>query len=105
KPEDEPEGFAVRVEKSGEHSLVLDLILPLTSRAAGQGFTLDLPRAAITTLELALPGGARDVRSGGKALVETLLRLKGTQLKGSLGPADKLDLTWRSPRDAATGAS
>src|SRR5262249_48488779 len=105
KTEDESDsGFAVTVEKPGEHALTLELVLPLATRPGGQGFVLDLPRAALSRLQLDLPAGARDVRSGGKALTATLLRLKGTQLKGSLGPVDKLDLSWRSPRDAATSA-
>jgi hypothetical protein len=100
RPSDDDEGFTVQVEKPGDHTLTLDLVLAL-NRPGAQGFKLDLPRAAITRLELTLPGGAGDVRVGGKALSETLLSHKNNQLAGSLGAADLLDLTWKSPQAGA----
>jgi hypothetical protein len=104
RPDDEPEGFSVAVEKPGEHQLTLDLVLALSGRPAGQGFTLDLPRAAITRLELDLPGGARDVRLAGKPLGESLLAQKGNQVQGSLGAADRLDLSWKSTQPSSASA-
>jgi hypothetical protein len=95
-----PEGFSVQVEKTGEHQLTLDLMLPLTARTGGQGLLLDLPRASVTRLELELPAGARDVRAGNRPLPETL-ELKGRQLNGTLGAADKLELSWRSAAASA----
>jgi hypothetical protein len=94
-PGGEPEGFSVQVEKPGEHQLTLDLALPLEARPGGPGLTLDLPRAASTRLEIDLPGGTRDVRLGGKGLAETLVSLRGTRLAGSLGAADRLELSWK----------
>jgi hypothetical protein len=99
-----PEGFSVQVDKSGEHQLTLDLLLPLAARPAagggGPGFLLDLPRAAVTELKLELPNKVKDVRLGGRPLADTLLTLKGAQLAGSLGAADKLELSWNGAHAA-----
>lgn len=98
------DGFAVLIEKPGEHKLTLDLALALTARGGGRGVELDLPRAAITRLELELPAGSKDLRRAGKPLADPLLEFKGNQLIGSLpGPADRLDLAWSSP-SAVAGA-
>jgi hypothetical protein len=115
------ESFSVRVEKPGNHQLTLDLLLlledrtrptepvatgerPLVGRA--EGFALELPRAAITELELDLPAGTRDVRLAGRPLAESLLSLKnkdaGQRLAGNLGARDRLDLAWL-PRDGVHG--
>jgi hypothetical protein len=110
------DGVSVQVDKPGEHQLVLDLLVPLGDRGPSpapartaeaapgrnpargwQGVELALPRAAVTTLELDLPAGARDVRLGGRPWADTLVVLKNNHLAGGLGPADRLDLTWRIP--------
>lgn len=97
----EAEGFTIQVEKPGEHQVLLDLAVPLANRAGARGIELALPRAALTKITLDLPAGARDVRVGGKALSETLLKLEnGNRVGGGLGPADKLDVSWREPRPA-----
>jgi hypothetical protein len=94
----EADGFAVQVDKPGEHQLTLDLVVPLVGRGPGQGLELSLPRAAVTTVEIDLPPGTKDVRVGGKPWSDTLLALKGSHLGGGLGPADKLDLGWKGAR-------
>jgi hypothetical protein len=97
----DPEGFSVQVESAGKHELTLDLVVPLTARTGGHGFILDLPRAAITRLELELPAGVKDIQVGNKPMADTLLSMKGTLLAGSLGAADKLDLAWQGAHAAA----
>jgi hypothetical protein len=92
------DGFVVQVDKPGEHQLTLDLVVRLNGRGAGQGIELSLPRAAVTTLELELPPGVKDVRVGGKPWAETLVTLAGNRLSGGLGSADKLDLGWKGAR-------
>jgi hypothetical protein len=104
RPDEEPEGFVARVEKPGVHRLELTMLLPLWTRQAGQGFTLDLPRAAVTRLEFDLPEGARDVRAGGKTPAEMLLAHRGARLEGALGAADRLELSWKSAQAASAGA-
>jgi hypothetical protein len=114
--------FSVRVEKAGVHNLTLDLLLGVVSgsRAGSKerpgergsltgtqdGFTLDLPRAPITSLELDLAAGIRDVRLGGRPLAESLVTLKpkdgGVRLMGPLGAVDRLDLAWL-PKDGNPG--
>jgi hypothetical protein len=92
-------GCSVQVEKPGDYKLTLDLLLGLTTKGADRGFELELPRAAITTLDLTLPEGARDVRVGGKPFADALLTFKNAQLAGPLGPGavEKLDVKWRKP--------
>jgi hypothetical protein len=89
------EGFAVQVEKPGEHQVTLDLVLALGRPRTDFGFEVALPRAAITTLELDLPPGTKEVRLGNQPLADTLLTFKNNHLSGSLGAIDKLDLSWK----------
>ncbi|MFO0926402.1 MAG: hypothetical protein U0736_05100 [Gemmataceae bacterium] len=96
------DGFVVEIDRPGRHTLTLDLLLPVTAAAAGTGFLLDLPRTAVTRLELELPAGSRDLRIGGRPIAETLLELKGNRLAGNLGAADRLELAWRT---AVTGTA
>jgi hypothetical protein len=91
----ETDGFSVTVDKPGEHLLTLQLMLLVNRRESSGGLELDLPRAAITLLELELPADVREVRVGGKPVTETLLTLKEGRLAGPLGPIDKLELTWK----------
>jgi hypothetical protein len=107
--DEEPEGFSVWVEKPGDHTLTLDLILAVSARppaqpASAQGFVLDLPRAAMTRLEFDLPAGAREVRIGGKPLAETLAKHRNNQLAGTLGAADRLDLSWKPAQAPSASA-
>ncbi len=104
-------GFAVQSDKAGAQTLTLDLLVPLSARPGGQGVTLDLPRAAITSIEIELPPGAREPRlstkgSEGKApegkAPEGGVALKGQTLSGPIGPAERLDLAWRTPATAAS---
>jgi hypothetical protein len=106
----ETDGWAVQVDKPGDHRLTLDLALKLQPRAVGRGLELDLPRAASTSLELDLPPQVKekDLRVGDQGLAGTLLTYKGHQLSGLLGgadrrgPADRLDLSWKGA-DPAPG--
>jgi hypothetical protein len=109
RPDDESEGFSVWVEKPGDHQLTLDLILAVSARPVGQtassqGFVLDLPRAAMTRMDLDLPTGSGDVRIGGKHLSETLVKQKNNQLSGTLGAADRLDLAWKPAQAPSASA-
>jgi len=89
-------GFLVQVDKPGDYVVSLDLSLPLTQRADGsRGFELDLPRAAITHLELDLPADARGLRIGGKDVADTSLKFKNGKLDGPLGNEPQLVLSWR----------
>lgn len=99
-------GFIVEVDRAGDHTLDLDLVVPLTPRPGGIGLLVDLPRAAITSLELTLPPNSRDVRLAGKSAAEARLNVRdGSVRTDSLGPLDRLDLHWRSTAAAATGAT
>ncbi len=92
---DPADGFTVTVDKPGEHHLKLDLAVAFSQREAGRGLELELPRAAITKLELELPAGSRELRLDGKPFADRLLEFKGNVLKGPLpGSAERLDLAW-----------
>lgn len=98
--------FVVEVDKPGDHTLLLDLAVPVASRPGGVGFTLDLPRAAITSLDLTLPASSRDVKLDGKSPADARVSLKGNHLHSdSLGPAERLDVSWLPPAAAALGAA
>src|SRR5579884_4034235 len=100
-------GLLVRIDKSGEYHVKLDLILPLSGREGnGRGFELTLPRAVITQLDLELPPNCTELRIGGQLFKELQLpglELKNNHLSGSpgIGPVEKLDLSWKDLRRAA----
>jgi hypothetical protein len=94
----EASGCSMQIEKPGEHKLTLNLTLKLTTKGGDTGFELELPRAAITMLDLTLPENVKDVRVGGKPWTDDRnLTLKNSELAGGLGPVDKLDVKWRKP--------
>lgn len=86
------DGLTVLIEAPGEHSLSLDLEVPIGPRGAkGEvGFEFGLPRAAITTLDLTPPGGVASVT------VNKLTRTTDKPLL-PLGPADAVEVTWAAP--------
>lgn len=95
---DPSDGYTVVVDKPGEHRLTLELKVALAPRGAGRGVELDLPRAAVTKLDLELPPGSRNLQLGGKALNDPMLEFKDNVLKGLLpASADRLDLAWAGP--------
>ena len=108
-------GYSVQVEQPGDYSVTLSLSVPLSQRpGGGRGFELDLPRAVLTSIDLALPPDARAVRVNGKDVADAALTLKEHRpdnppgpvdhllLSGPLGILDKLDLSWQGP--APSGA-
>jgi hypothetical protein len=100
-------GFLVRIDKTGEYHVKLDLIVPLIGREGNvRGFELALPRAVITQLDVELPEHCTDIHVGGQLLKDLQspgLELKNNHLSGSpgLGPVEKLDLSWRDSRHSA----
>ncbi len=112
------DGWSVQVDEAGDHQVTLKLDLPLAARERGaeRGLDLDLPAAAATTLELALPPGVK------KALLRTALRGEAAPGKSpaaqeykteapangpsrlktpGLGPVERLDVTWETQAPAA----
>lgn len=99
------DGFVVQVETAGEHTLTLDLEVPVASRGAGGeiGFELGLPRAAISTLLLDKPpAGAPAMTVGsrgpelGAAVRRVKLSVESLAKAYPLGPTDTLELSWDS---------
>ncbi len=98
-------GFFVQVDKPGDYVVNLDLSLPLNQRTDGsRGFELDLPRAAVTALEIDLPADVRALRLGGKDVAETSLSFKSGRLEGVLGAEPLLALTWRGAPPAGVSS-
>lgn len=109
------DGFVALIEAPGNHSLTLELEVPVTARGAKPelGFELGLPRAAITTLLFEPPGpdvsrvnlttrtldSSRPLRP---PEVRRVPALEIAQLTATpeheagypLGPVDSLELTW-----------
>jgi hypothetical protein len=98
-PGKEDEGLAAQIDGAGEHTLTVDIEVPLTSRGSKggeRGFELGLPGAAITAVEsLALPEGAARVRVGGRTVPgRTLAQPNAAYV---LGPVPRLDVVWDVP--------
>jgi hypothetical protein len=97
------DGVTVGVAAAGEHTLELDLEVPVAGRGpAGEvGFELALPRAAISTVAVGgVPDGVTAVNVGsrgtepGAAVKRTRLGLAEAGKPFPLGPTDVLELTW-----------
>src|SRR5439155_219086 len=126
------DGLVVRVEKPGSHVVTLDVDMLTENKGDDRSVNLGLPRAAITKLEqVTVPAEVTQVRvnsdplsapaSGLKPLLQPL-RSGGFQPPGRwvkteaqdsehrrlsdvpLGPAERLELTWKGPV-ANTGGS
>jgi hypothetical protein len=120
-PAEGGEGYTALVEAPGDHTLTLDLELPLTAEGptgSERGFRLDLPAAAITRLErLALPAGvarARIVRTQPGAAAPPPLQVSAADLAPpdnapppaallGLGPVSRLEVTWEGPAAGDSG--
>lgn len=108
--ESTPDGLVAVLENSGEHSLAITYEKAISTRNAkgDLGFEIGLPRAAITTVTLAPPGG--DLKSvtlftrwpdaANKPGELKTIALDPGQLTKShpLGPTDVLEMTWDAPR-------
>ena len=114
------DGFAATIETAGDHTIVLDLEVPVAGRGAkGEiGFELGLPRAAITTLALDLPADVKrvgltirtpDPAAGAKpadprripALDAKELAPRPGRDGYPLGPVDSVEVAWEPPAAAA----
>ncbi len=119
------DGFAVFVESVGEHTLTLDLEVPITVRGVKPelGFELGLPRSVITTLlfeppgpdvkfvslttrtpDSAQPTRPPEIRRVSAFDVKQLASRPGREGGHPLGPADSLEVTWDPPATAAQPA-
>lgn len=119
------DGFALMVESAGDHALVLDLEVPVTSRGAKPelGFEIGLPRAAITTLlfdppgpdvkrvnlttktvDPAQPAKPPETRRTPAVELKQLAPRAGHEAGYPLGPVDSVEVTWDPPAAAAQPA-
>lgn len=97
------EGLTLLADKPGPHSVVLDLLAPVSGRRGARGldrgFELDLPRAAITLLErLELPAGVNEARLGARTV--RTRNANGSPVTFEpvpVVPIDRLDVSWRAP--------
>jgi hypothetical protein len=96
------DGLVVQVETPGVHRLSLEVKLPLTTRGTtgtDLGFDLDLPQAAITSLDqFTLPKAVPEVRLNGRTVrVKPADAENGRVERVSLGAVDRLALSWKGP--------
>jgi hypothetical protein len=106
------DGYVVEVEKPGDHQAVLEVEVELTGKGAERGFSLDLPRAPITTLDLDLPDPAvKDVRltvpgKEGRPTTQALpVRVADgkNRVSALLGALSRLELAWKGPAPPLAG--
>jgi hypothetical protein len=117
------DGFAALVESAGDHTLVLDLEAPVTSRGTKPqlGFDLGLPKAAITTLVFDPPDAAvkratvttrtpDPAKAGPPDPRPTTLDVgqlaprPGQEAGQPLGPVESVEVAWDPPAAAAQPA-
>ncbi len=105
------DGLTALIDAPGEHTLSLDVEAPVAPRGAkGElGFELGLPRAAITTLALDPPAGAKKLTVGVRTAGDRAGELKQTTEDAAalapkagrpaypLGPAELLAVSWQPP--------
>jgi hypothetical protein len=101
------DGLILHVEKKGEHAARLGLEVnlgPMGDRARERGFELDLPGAAVTSLELDLPAGVKEAALGVTRSARTSVYSVSTREEGErrrlvqqLGAATGLVVSWKAP--------
>ncbi|HET6573394.1 MAG TPA: hypothetical protein VFG68_07320 [Fimbriiglobus sp.] len=102
------DGLTALIAAPGEHTLVLTVEAPVGPRGgtAEVGFEIGLPRAAITTLELAAPAGVKQATVGVRTAADRGGEPKRTTepvaalAKYPLGPAELLAVAWQPPTAA-----
>ena len=105
------DGLVLVAETPGKHEAIVELLVPVVARRGPRGsersLDLDLPRAAITSLErLELPAGVTEVRLGTRSLKPQKQPNKTELLENVLagpGPVNRLDLSWQPPRHEGAG--
>jgi hypothetical protein len=108
-------GLVVLPEKKGEHVAKLDLELnlrpPVPDRPRERGFELDLPGAAVTSLDLDVPEGVKEATLGVGGLDRSWswshiapARVEGSRrhVAQQLGAATSLELSWKGPAPATS---
>jgi hypothetical protein len=102
------DGLTALIDAPGEHTLTLDVEAPVGPRGgkAEVGFEIGLPRAAITTLDLAAPDGVKrmtvGVRTAGDRFGEVRRTAEDAAVLAGypLGPAELLEVAWQPPTAA-----
>ena len=102
------DGLSVLIDAPGEHTVTVELDVPVAARGTGRelGFEVGLPRAAITTLALDPPAGAKKLTVGVRTAADRDPRqttgdpaaVAGRPEKPvALGPAELLAVSWDAP--------
>ena len=116
------DGLTVSLEKPGDQTVTLEVEAPVSARGpkGEPGFELGLPRAAITTLAIELPGGVKKAQVGLRtgervgdkpaevkwsAEEPAALNAKPGERGYPLGPVESLELTWDAPLPANAPAA
>ena len=116
------DGLAVTLEKPGDQTVTLEVEAPVSARGprGEPGFELGLPRAAVTTLAIELPGGVKKAQVGLRtgervgdkpaeakwsAEEPAALNAKPGERGYPLGPVGSLELTWDAPLPANAPAA
>jgi hypothetical protein len=110
------DGLTVLVERPGDHTLTLEIEVPVTMRGMGRelGYELSLPRAAITTLAVDPPASVKRVTVGVRTAADRpgeLTQTTGepavvagrTEKPVPLGPVETLLVSWETPATQSAG--
>ncbi len=96
--------WRVRLQREGEHRVEIRLRAPLTVTPLNRSFSLPIPEAASTVVELTFSHGESDIMVGANEVVG--LRdpngSKETRLAAHLSPRSKLNVSWTSDSESAT---
>jgi hypothetical protein len=96
-------GYVLQVDRPGTHQAVIDLqvrlLSPRGSKGADRSLDLDLPRAAITTLErLDLPDAVPEVRVGMRSIRATPVDAQHSRLEQvPIVSTQHLSVAWKGP--------
>jgi hypothetical protein len=91
-----PQGWGVWLEGAGEHTIAVEVWLPLGGSRDQPTLTCSIPETPVTTLALRAARAMSDVRL--TPIAPTTVRAAGDakpQIEAALGPRGKLDVRWR----------
>lgn len=102
----ETEGYLGQIDRAVEDTqITVWYTVSLSGMGAQRSLDLDLPRAAGTTVRLAIPGEVKDLKINDRPRAETQLTWKDGVLQGPHGPDSpvKLQVSWKGPSPLIVG--
>jgi len=93
----EGQRYHLATKKAGEHTLELEMVVPVKRSGTAGTCSLSLPPSTITVLEVALPGGSHNVVINPALVSHTRESGQALQVRAVIPVADGVSISWAGP--------